>query len=177
MKVVCISGKAQHGKDTTALLLKDSLEENSKRVLITHYADLLKYICTKFFDWNGEKDEVGRTLLQYVGTDVIRKQQPDYWVEFITGILKLFKDEWDYVLIPDCRFPNEYETLVKNGFNTYFIRVVRENYISPLSVEQQTHQSEVALDNYKHDNIVKNTSLEELAKNAREIANLLCSEV
>lgn len=34
MRVVCISGKAQHGKDTTANLLKDELESKGKKVII-----------------------------------------------------------------------------------------------------------------------------------------------
>ena len=78
MKVILISGKARHGKDTLAGMMKEELERKSKRVLIAHYADLLKFICKNFFGWNGEKDDNGRALLQRVGTDVIRKQNPDY---------------------------------------------------------------------------------------------------
>ena len=43
MKVICISGKAQHGKDTTAGILKDQLESDGYRVLIAHYADSVSY--------------------------------------------------------------------------------------------------------------------------------------
>ena len=66
MKVICISGKARHGKDTLAGILKTHLEDQGNKVLIAHFGDLVKYICEKFFDWNGQKDEEGRTLLQYV---------------------------------------------------------------------------------------------------------------
>ena len=45
MKIVCISGKAQHGKDTTAKLLEEILEAQGNRVLIAHYGDLVKYVC------------------------------------------------------------------------------------------------------------------------------------
>ena len=51
MKVITISGKAQNGKDTTAGLLKAALEADGYKVLITHYADLLKYICKQFFGY------------------------------------------------------------------------------------------------------------------------------
>lgn len=151
MKVVVISGKAQHGKDTTANLLKQSLEADGKSVLITHYADLLKYICKQFFGWNGEKDEYGRQLLQYVGTDVIRVSMPDFWVDFVASILKLFPNHWDYVLIPDCRFPNEIEVLKNEGFDVVHIRVERPDFQSPLTPEQQSHPSETALDGVKPD--------------------------
>ena len=60
-KVVCISGHARSGKDTVAKILHDQLVKDNTEVLITHYADLLKYICKTFFNWNGKKDEQGRT--------------------------------------------------------------------------------------------------------------------
>lgn len=55
MKVITISGKAQNGKDTTAGLLKAALEADGYKVLITHYADLLKYICKQFFGWGQDR--------------------------------------------------------------------------------------------------------------------------
>lgn len=157
MKVITISGKAQNGKDTTAVFLKEALEADGYSVLVTHYGDLLKYICQKFFNWNGEKDEKGRTLLQYVGTDVIRAEQPDFWVGFISNILALFPDTWDFVLIPDCRFPNEVNTLKKCGFDVTHLRVVRDSFKSPLTPEQQKHPSETALDDTEPDYTVHNS--------------------
>lgn len=145
MKVICISGKAQHGKDTTAAILKKCLEERGNRVLVTHYADLLKYICKSFFGWDGVKDDNGRHILQYVGTDVIRQKAPDYWVDFIANFLNIFDNEWDWVLIPDTRFPNEVDKMAER-FGAMHIRVVRPGFISPLTTEQQNHPSEVALD-------------------------------
>lgn len=147
MNVVCISGKAQHGKDTTAGIIKELLESKGQKVLIAHYGDLVKYICRTFFNWNGEKDVAGRHLLQYVGTDVIRERYPNYWVDFVAEMLEVFYGEWDWVLIPDTRFPNEVEVM-KEKFNATHLRVVRQNFISPLTGEQQNHPSETALDDY-----------------------------
>lgn len=148
MQLILISGKAGHGKDTLAGFLKECMEADGKKVLITHYGDLLKYICKQFFGWDGQKDEKGRTLLQYVGTDIIREQKPNYWVDFIAGILRMFKDEWDYVLIPDVRFPNEIEGMKE--FNPKHIRIIRPGF-NMLTKEQQKHPSETALDNYYGD--------------------------
>lgn len=156
MKVMAISGKAQHGKDTTANMLKKLMEQKGKTVLIFHYADLLKHICLSYFDWDGKKDDAGRRILQYVGTDVIRAKQPDYWVDFATGFLRLFPDEWDYVLIPDCRFPNEVDCLGQAGFDMMHVRIVRPGFKSPLSSEQQMHPSETALDHTVPDHWVYN---------------------
>jgi len=157
MKVILVSGKAQHGKDTTAGFLYEKLTADGNRVIITHYADLLKYICKEYFGWDGNKDEHGREILQHVGTDVIRKQQPSFWVDFIISLLTLFKEEWDYVIIPDCRFPNEVNRM-KDTFDTIHLRVKRTNFISPLTEEQQMHPSETALDDFKPDFWVVNDS-------------------
>lgn len=156
MKIFCISGKAQHGKDTSANMLKKMLEADGNRVLICHYGDLVKYICKTFFGWNGEKDVTGRTLLQRIGTDVIRRQKPDYWVSFIADILKFFDGEWDYVLVPDSRFPNEVNHLKKEGFDVKHLRVIRQHFISPLTPEQQRHPSETALDDVMPDHYINN---------------------
>lgn len=158
MKVILISGKAQNGKDTTASILKQTLVDNGDRVLITHYADLLKYICTNYFGWDGKKDDKGRQMLQYVGTDVIRKQNPTLWVDFVAMILKYFKGNWDYVIIPDCRFPNEITRMIEAGFDTIHLRVHRSNFESPLTQEQQNHPSETALDDFGADVYIENDS-------------------
>jgi hypothetical protein len=162
MKVICISAKAQHGKDTSALILKDKYEAEGKRVLITHYADLLKYICKTFFNWNGEKDEEGRSLLQKVGTDIVGAKEPDFWVNFIISILKFFDNTWDIVIIPDCRYVNEIEGMKKH-FDTVVLRVVRPNFDNGLSEAQKQHPSEVSLDDFTFDAVIQNTgSLDDL---------------
>ena len=150
MKVCCISAKARHGKDTAAELIKERLEYKGQRVLITHYADLLKFICVKFFGWNEVKDEAGRSLLQYIGTDVVGKKNPAYWAEFIVSILNMFEGTWDYVLIPDCRYPIEVETM-KKQFDTTVLRVVRPDFDNGLTEAQKNHPSEVDMDTYDFD--------------------------
>lgn len=163
MKVVCISGKAQHGKDTTAGMMKTALESMGHTVLIAHYGDLVKYVCRTFFGWNGEKDAYGRSLLQKVGTDIVREQRPNYWVDFVKDILSMFPNEWDFVLIPDSRFPNEIDGLKQSGFNVIHLRVRRENFESPLTTEQQNHPSETALDHVVPDFLIVNDgTLEDL---------------
>ena len=164
-KVICISGQARAGKDTTAAMMKKVLEETQhQRVLIIHYADLLKFMCKSLFGWDGQKDEAGRHILQYVGTDVIRKQEPDFWVAFIIKVLSLFPNEWDYVLVPDARFPNEISELRKAGFDVRHVHVSRpiEN---GLTEEQRNHISETALNTVVPDESIENNgSLEELSR-------------
>ena len=86
-------------------------------------------------------------------------------MKFICDMLSFFPSEWDYVLIPDSRFPNEVDYLRYIGFDVTHIRVIRENFVSPLTEEQQKHPSETALDNVKADKyIINNGTLSDLHK-------------
>lgn len=158
MKVITISAKAMHGKDTTANILKEKLENNNKKVLILHYADYLKFICSQYFGWDGEKDEKGRTILQYVGTEIVRKKDPNFWVSTIIRFMWLFKDQYDYFIIPDTRFPNEIEMLKEFDYDVIALHVERSDFESPLTIEQKNHPSETALDNFKFDYYIQTSS-------------------
>lgn len=161
MKVILISGKAQSGKDTFAKYAKNYFEQNNKRVLITHFGDLVKYTAKTFFNWNGEKDEKGRSLLQSLGTNDVRKEFPNFWVDYVKSILKIYKDKWDYVLIPDCRFINEITNFEENNWDTISIRIERPNFDNGLTVEQKMHLSETNLDYFNFDYYVYNNGTEE----------------
>ena len=88
-------------------------------------------------------------------------------------MLDFFGDNWDDVIIPDTRFPNEVER-ISEKFDSIHIRVVRENFVSPLTPEQQMHPSETALDNCDPDVLIYNDgSIQEL----KETIHYLISEV
>lgn len=157
MKIICISGKAGAGKDTLAKCLETVLVDAEQRVLITHYADLVKYVCKTFFQWDGSKDEKGRTILQTVGTDIVRKKNPDYWVNFIADMLYFFADKWDCVIIPDARFPNEIQNLINAGYDVYHLRVTRPVQGIAMTDTQKRHSSETALDKYPYDYVIHNS--------------------
>lgn len=164
MRIIAISGHAQNGKDTAANMLYDIIRddyikennETADRVLVTHYADLVKYVCKTFFAWDGLKDARGRTLLQYVGTDVVRSEEPEFWVNFIIKMLKFFGKHWDWVIIPDTRFPNEIQALRDNGFDVVHMRIERPGHDSGLTEEQKKHPSETALDDSIPDILIHN---------------------
>ena len=77
MRVILISGSARFGKDSAAFIMKELLEKQKKKVLIIHYADNLKLFAKNYFGWSGQKDQKGRELLQWLGTDVVRKNYED----------------------------------------------------------------------------------------------------
>ena len=173
IQIICISGKARHGKDTVAGYLKTEMERLGYRTIVTHYGDLVKYISKQFFNWNGEKDEIGRTILQKVGTDIFRKKDPDYWVRFINSVIDICPTLYDCWIIPDCRFPNEIESMY--GLNRYVthLHVTRGDiFDNGLTEEQKNHPSETALDEIEPDFVVLNTgTLTQLQDEVRDLVN------
>lgn len=156
MKVIAISGKAGHGKDATASLLKNKLNKLGFKVIIVHYGDLLKFIAEKYLNWDGKKDQEGRELLQWLGTDLIRKKNSNFWVDFVVKTLLFFpEDKWDYVLIPDTRFPNEITQLKKSIERVISLRVERQEYKTSLTPSQTEHPSETSLDDFPFDYILQ----------------------
>lgn len=100
-----------------------------------------------------------REVLQIMGTDIFRAIYPNVWTD------SLFRQDWsqyDYVLVPDVRFPNEALAIEQNG--GILIRIERETGL------QDTHISETALDEYDFKNrIVNNGSLLELEEKLKVI--------
>jgi hypothetical protein len=177
MKFIIISGHARAGKDTSANFMKEYFEENNKRVLIVHFADYLKFVCKQYMGWDGNKDDAGRTLLQYVGTDLIRSKNHRFLVDVVCGLSKMLDENFDYILVPDCRFPDEVEVpKLDYNFKTISIRIVRLEkgieFDNGMTEEQKNHPSETALDNYKFDHYIYNGSdLIALKESVRKIAN------
>ena len=165
--VIPVSAKntgAQSGKDTFAGIFEGQMTALGKKVWITHHADLLKQMAKDIYKWNGQKDEYGRGLLQYLGTDKVRKMRPDYWVEHILGQLDVIDGDIDYVVIPDSRFPNEIDAYKAAGYKTINIDVERPGYDNGLTEEQRNHPSEIALRNYQSDvTIVNDGTLDDYA--------------
>lgn len=151
-KIILISGKAESGKTLSAQIIKEKLEKVNKRVLIVSFASYLKFIAKTYFDWDGKKDTKGRTLLQYLGTDIVRKKNPDFWVKTVFDFIYTFEDEFDYFIADDTRFQNEIDYFQNNDPFSYFsIRVERIGFENSLTEKQRNHPSETDLDNRKFD--------------------------
>lgn len=173
--VLLISAKAQHGKDTFATAFTDVAKEKYK-VLTIKYGDILKYVCKEYFGWSGQKDEIGRQILQQVGTNLCRNNNPDVWVNCVIEIVKGLQTEYDFVCIPDTRFPNEIEAWENTDFFTFTIRLNRENedgtsFDNGLTEEQKAHPSETALDDYCFNYEICNKNIGDVGFAASQILN------
>ena len=157
-QIFLISGLAQHGKDSTAMFLKQKLNGKS---LIVHNADYLKYICKQYLNWDGTKNKESRTMLQKIGTEKIRIEfkKPLYWIEKVCDIIEIFYNEFDYFLIPDIRYENEI-FLPKARFPNMVttIRVNRIGFDNGLTEKQKNHISETSLNNFEFDYTIESKS-------------------
>lgn len=159
MEVITISGKARSGKTTLGNYLKEYIEKQGKRAVVIQYGDFLKMICENYYGWErGDKSEKGRTLLQFVGTEIFREANPDVWVNIMIEILKGWKKTYDIAIIPDARFRNEIVKLrdCQDIDFIFTINVLRDGYENDLTEEQKNHASEHALDDWNFAITVKN---------------------
>lgn len=177
-QTIILSGKSGSGKDVTAQYMREALEQRGKRVLLIHYADALKWFLRDFMDWDGKKDEVGRTLLQQVGTDIVRACHPNFWTGIVVGLIQSFEpyNNFDVAIVPDARFPNEIDIALQGIKNCVAVRIERKNedgteWINPaLTDDQRNHPSETSLDCYGFDYVLHNEGdLEELRAGAEAI--------
>ena len=74
MKIYLIGGKARHGKDTLGNFMKEYYEGIDKKVCIMHISNYFKQLVKDYFGWDGKEETKPRTLLQTLGTDIIRKK-------------------------------------------------------------------------------------------------------
>lgn len=183
-RILCLAGPARNGKDQSATYIAEALREQGHSVLVTHFADLLKFMAKNLYGWQGDKDgparyEIngqavnGRGLLQVLGTDTIRAKEPDLWVNFVIKEIELLGDNWDYVIIPDCRFPNEIDRFKEEGYDTALIKVIRTGFDNGLTEEQKSHPSERAMDDYPADIAILNVSGLDGLKTSCKIASAL----
>ena len=147
--IIGIAGKAGSGKTTLANFLKTEFENRQRKACIINYGDLVKFIAKEYFNWSGEKDEIGRSLLQKVGTEYGRnKTDENIWTDIVIKCSGVLENEYNVIIVADCRFPNEIERWEKLGKEMISIKIIRGEYENNLTQEQKAHASETALDSY-----------------------------
>ena len=109
---IAICGKMCSGKTTLANMIK----RMDDRYTIYSFASKIKEIASDVFAMkDGTKD---RTLLTSIGTKM-REIDQDVWIKYV---LKQTQGE-THCLIDDLRYQNEYEVLVKEGWQIIQLNV------------------------------------------------------
>ena len=175
-KIFIISGKARHGKNTVADLIKEYYENQNLKVINDSYAYYIKDYAKRISNWDGNENTKPRELLQQLGTNLIRQNIDRlFFINRMIEDLKGFSYFYDIITISDGRFEEELD-LIKNKFdNVILIKVDRPYFDNGLTQEQKNHPTETSLDNYnKFDYIIENDSTIE---NLKEKVNQILKEV
>jgi hypothetical protein len=148
MEIILFSGKAESGKTLAAKITKERLEAKGYKVVKLSYGDYVKQTAKMLFEWDGQKDEAGRALLQWWGIDFVRDIEPDFWVDTIIRLCDVIRNMYNFVIIDDARYENEIDRWMDYDYCATAVRVERPSHENILSSVQREHISETSLDNY-----------------------------
>ncbi len=115
MSKIAVTGKMCSGKTT----LCNYLCQIEPRFQIFSFGKKVKEVATDLFQMDPLVKD--RSLLTNLATKM-REIDPDVWVNYV---IRQCKDV-DYCLVDDLRYQNEYEALIKNGFQIIQLQVSDE---------------------------------------------------
>ena len=162
MRIFLVAGKAGSGKGEVAKLIKEYYIYKLENCVITEYSKYLKHFATELTDWDGNPNTKPRKYLQELG-DKIRKFDEKYFINNMVDDLKIYTNLTDNVIVSDVRYPDEIEDIKLNFDDVYAIYVENQFSESKLSVEEQSHRTETALEDYQEfDYVLTNDKIEVL---------------
>ena len=174
IKVFIISGKANAGKDTTAELIDNYIKLKGMKPVNLQISSYIKMYAKVISGWNGSEDDKPRSLLQELGTEIIRnKIDEKLFIRRIIEDIKVYSYYFDVVTISDARLPLELD-LIKEAFpSSCRINIIRPNFENNLNSSEKKHITEIGLDNYKNYEytIINDGSFEELNKKVIKIVD------
>ena len=162
MRIFLVAGKAGSGKGEVAKLIKEYYIYKLESCVVTEFSKYLKGFAKELTDWDGNPNTKPRSYLQELG-DKIRNVDSKYFINNMIDDLRIYESVVQNVVISDVRMPDEIEDIKLNYDNVYAIYV--ENQFSPskLSIEEQSHITETALENYEDfDYILANDEMSSL---------------
>ena len=170
--IMVVSGKANSGKDTTCEFMDNYVKTKGLKVINLQFSSYIKKYAKEISEWSGEEDSKPRTLLQQLGTDIIRKKiDNNFFINRIIGDIKVYSYYFDFITVSDARLPQEMDAIYNEFKNVYRVKIKRPNFNNNLNKEEKKHITEIALDNYKdYEYIIDNNgTLEELNIKAKKI--------
>ena len=165
MKIFLISGKAGSGKNEVANIIKNYLD----KTVITAFSKYIKLYALEFTDWDGRDITKPRSFLQGMG-DTLRSIDENFLLDRILQDIKVYKKEFDNVIISDVRLPHEIEYLKEKCDDKVISIRVNSGYNKRnLNENEKNHHTELDLDNYdKFDYIIENNFDETLEENVKK---------
>lgn len=170
--VILIGGRAQSGKGTLTKYLQEKFEQQNKKVINSPYTKYLKHYIEQITGEKIDEKNKPRDLLQQISSKIIKNElkRNDFFIKRQIEDIEIYSYFADVILISDVRFPEEIQIIKEKFSNVVSIGVIRENYVSNLTKEQQHDITETALDNYhNYDFEIKNNNKVDLAIVAENI--------
>ena len=169
MRIILIAGKARSGKSSCASLLKTLCTEKNYKVAITEYSKYIKLFAKEFIGWDGVSSPKPRKFLQDFGSYVRHSSNdPYYFIRRMKEDIAIYEHFVDILIISDVRFPSEITEL--EYLHPLTIKVENNLEVSDLSLQEQAHETEHALDNFtKFDYSIKDKSLNEMREILKKI--------
>lgn len=173
-KIFIVSGKANSGKDTTCDLISNYIKIKGLKSVNLQFSSYIKMYAKVISGWDGSEDSKPRTLLQQLGTDVIRdKIDNEFFIKRIIGDIKVYSYYFDVITISDTRLPEEIDSIYNNFDNVIRVRIERPDFKNNLNSTERKHRTEVALDNYSNYDytLINDGTIEELDEKVKEMVN------
>ncbi|MBE6148016.1 MAG: hypothetical protein E7167_00690 [Firmicutes bacterium] len=162
MRIFLVAGKAGSGKNEVARLIKEFYIYKHEECAITHYSKYIKNFALELTDWDGTDANKPRDFMQKIG-DKIRESDPNYFTSNMIRDIEIYDDYVQNLVVSDVRMPEEIEEIKENFDEVYAIYVVNQFGASSLTIEQQSHVTETALESYgEFDYTLANDTLDAL---------------
>ncbi len=157
-KIFIVSGKANSGKDTTCELINNYVKLKGLNSVNLQFSSYIKMYAKTISGWDGKEDTKPRSLLQELGTEIIRKNIDEkFFIKRIIGDIKVYSYYCDVITISDARLPLEIDSINSEFENVYKLNIQRPNFENNLNCNERRHITEVALDDYNdYDYVVVN---------------------
>ena len=148
MKVFVIAGKSGSGKGEVAKFINEYYIYKLQKNVVTSYSKYLKLFAKEMTDWDGISEQKPRDFLQSFGTK-IRNYDNKFFTKRMIEDIELYQLEGiDNIIIGDARMPDEIDEIRNNYDDVYAIYVENQFGQSKLTIEQQAHITETALEGY-----------------------------
>ena len=173
-KIFIVSGKANAGKDTTCDLINNYVKVKDLKSVNLQFSSYIKMYAKTISGWDGEESTKPRTLLQELGTDIIRKNIDNmFFIKRIIGDIKVYSYYCDVITISDARMPEEIENIYNSFDNVIRVNITRPNFESKLNNKEKKHITETALDGYtNYDYVLENDgTIEELNEKVKKLVD------
>ncbi|MEG1892539.1 MAG: hypothetical protein RR189_01430, partial [Bacilli bacterium] len=141
-------GKSGSGKGEVAKYIKEYYIYKLQNSVITEYSKYLKVFAKELTEWDGISEAKPRDFLQQFGSKIRTYDKYFFTRRMIEDINLYGLADMENVIISDARMPEEIEEIKENFDEVYSIYVVNQFAESKLSVNQQAHITEIALENY-----------------------------